>query len=81
MLKKMLNIQLINHVHRAREVGLQKVLNLSNVIIVQVEEKLELIKVFSRFSKHVLSVVGMVKESINPVITVVETARFKLMKM
>ena len=81
VLKKMLSTQLINHVHLVLVVVQQKVLNLLNVIIVLEEEKLEQIKGFLQFNKHVLSVAAMVKRLVNHVILVVVTVKFKPMKM
>ena len=61
----MLSTQLINHVHLVLVVVLQKVPNLLNVITVLEGEKLELIKDFLQFNKHVLSAAAMVKRSVN----------------
>ena len=81
VLKKMLNIQHINHAHRVPVVVLQKVQNQLNVATVLEKGKLELIKDFLRFNKHARSVVGMVKLLENRVIPVVVTVKFKPMKM
>ena len=77
----MLSTQLINHAHLVLAVVQQEVLSLLNVIIVLVEEKLEQTKDFLLFNKHVLNVAAMVKRLVNPVITAVEMAKPKLMKM
>ena len=81
VLRKMLNTQLINHVHRVPAVAQQKDPNPLNVITVLEEEKLELTRVFSRFSKLVLNAVVTEKQLVSHAILVVVTAKFKQMKM
>ena len=77
----MLSTPPIKHVHLVLVAVLQKVPNLLNVITVLGEEKLELIKGFLQFSKHVLSAVVMVKRLVNHVILVVVMVKSKQMKM
>ena len=77
----MLSIQLINHALLALVVVQQKDLNQLNAPIVQEEERLELIKGFLRFNKHVLNAVDMVRRLVSHVILVVVMVKYKLMKM
>ena len=81
LLRKMLSTQLINNVRPVREVVQQKVPNLLNVIIVLDEVKLDLIKAFLQYNKHVLNAVGMVKRLVNHVTPAVVMVKSKPMKM
>ena len=77
----MLSTQPTNHVHLVLVVERQKALNQLNVITALEEEKLELIKDFSQFNKHVLSAAGMVKRLVKHVIPAMVMAKSKRMKM